>query len=80
MLSTQQHLNTVVYSYRSRVYMFKTMRHDMIIKKKTSELRYEWNNKSIKTALIRSMIKLITFLIVSLLFFLVGVSLYELRF
>ena len=80
MLSTQQHLNIVVYSYRSRVYMFKTMRHDMIIKKKTSELRYEWNNKSIKTALIRSMIKLITFLIVSLLFFLVGVSLYELRF
>ena len=60
--------------------MFKTMRHNIMMKKKSSELRYEWNNKKIITALKKSMINLIAFLVVSLLFFIVGISLYALRF
>ncbi len=60
--------------------MFKTMRHNMIMKKKSSELRYEWNNRKIITALKKSLINLIAFIIVSLLFFIVGISLYDLRF
>ncbi len=60
--------------------MFKTMRHNMIMKKKSSELRYEWNNRKIITALKKSMINSIAFLIGFLLFFIVGILLYELRF
>lgn len=60
--------------------MFKTMRHNMIMKKKSSELSHEWNNRKIITALKKSMINLIAFLIGFLLFFIVGISLYELRF
>lgn len=60
--------------------MFKTMRHNMIMKKKSPELRYEWNNRKLITALKKSMINLIAFLVLSLLFFIVGISLYALRF